>query len=110
MGFAILVILAIVGFVVLLPLAESALGVAIMLLAWAAIGWLAGQILRGRGYGAVGNILLGLGGGLVGRLLFGLVAPGLAGGMLGGLLAGVVGALILVYLVRLLGINPTFGR
>jgi uncharacterized membrane protein YeaQ/YmgE (transglycosylase-associated protein family) len=110
MGFAILVILAIVGFVVLLPLAESAVGVAIMLLAWAGIGWVAGQVLRGRGYGAVGNILLGLGGGLVGRVLFGVIAPGLASGLLGGLLSGVVGAIVLVYIVRLLGINPSFGR
>lgn len=110
MGMVILILLAVIGLFVILPLVGSIFELALVLLVWAAIGWLAGQLLRGRGYGAIGNIVLGLGGGIVGRLLFGLFAPGMAAGLVGTLLAGVVGAVVLVYAVRLLGVNPSFGR
>ncbi len=105
-----LIILVLVGLFVIIPTFTSLLGLVFTLLAWAAIGWLAGQFLRGRGYGAIGNILLGVGGGILGGLIFNVAAPALAAGLLGKLLSGVVGAIILVYVVRLLGINPSFGR
>ncbi len=110
MGMVILVILALIGVFVILPLIGSLLNTIIVLLIWAAIGWLAGKFLRGRGFGTIGNILLGLGGGLLGGILFGILAPGLTGGLLGTLISGVVGAVVLVYLIRLLGISPQFGR
>lgn len=110
MAALVLIVLALIGLFVILPTFSSIFGLVISLLVWAAIGWLAGKFLRGRGYGAVGNILLGVGGGILGGLIFQVAAPALAMGLLGNLLSGVVGAIALVYVVRLLGINPSFGR
>ncbi len=59
-------------------------------------GYLAGQLMRGRGYGLVGNALLGLGGGIVGSIVFGLLGIG-GGGIIGNVIVGVLGACILVY-------------
>ncbi|MCA9911065.1 MAG: hypothetical protein KC519_20570, partial [Anaerolineae bacterium] len=109
MAAIVLIVLALIGLFVILPTFTSLLGLAFTLLVWAVIGWLAGQLLRGRGYGAIGNILLGVGGGILGGLIFHVAAPALAAGLIGKLLSGVVGAVALVYVVRLLGINPSFG-
>lgn len=109
MPFAILIILAIIGLFVILPTIGSLVNLAIVLAVWAFIGWAAGKLLRGRGYGTLGNILLGLAGGLVGGMVFGILSPGLSAGLLGGLLSGVVGAVLVIYIMRLLG-NPSFGR
>ncbi|MCJ9428600.1 GlsB/YeaQ/YmgE family stress response membrane protein [Kordiimonas marina] len=61
----------------------------------AVAGFLAGHILRGEGFGAIGNIVLGILGGIVGKLLFGVLGLGPTG-MIGQIIAGVVGAVILV--------------
>ncbi|NVJ69932.1 MAG: GlsB/YeaQ/YmgE family stress response membrane protein [Alphaproteobacteria bacterium] len=62
----------------------------------AIVGFLAGHIIRGKGFGALGNIIIGIFGGLVGGFLFGLIGLGPTG-WIGDIIAGVVGALILVY-------------
>ena len=62
----------------------------------ALVGFLAGHIMRGEGYGALGNIILGIFGGIIGRILFGFAGLGPTG-LIGDIIAGVVGALILVY-------------
>ena len=59
-------------------------------------GFLAGHILRGEGYGALGNIILGVFGGLVGGLLFGVLGLGPTG-LIGEIISGTIGAVILVY-------------
>lgn len=66
------------------------------ILVGAAAGFLAGHILRGEGYGAIGNIVLGILGGVVGDFLFGLAGLGPTG-IIGELIAATVGAVILVY-------------
>lgn len=76
-------------------------GLLLSVLIWAVIGWLAGQIMKGEGYGALGNILLGLVGGLVGGLVFGLLGIG-SGGLLGTILVGVVGSIIVILVGRML--------
>jgi uncharacterized membrane protein YeaQ/YmgE (transglycosylase-associated protein family) len=63
-------------------------------------GWLAGQIAKGQGFGLLGNLIVGVIGSLLGNFLFGLI--GLAAyGPIARLVTAVVGALILLYLVRL---------
>lgn len=62
----------------------------------AIVGFLAGHILRGEGYGAIGNIILGIFGGLVGGFLFGIIGLGPTG-LIGEIISGTVGAVILVY-------------
>ena len=63
-------------------------------------GWLAGLIMKGRGYGIVVDLLLGLVGGWIGGILFGRFLA--VGGPVGGLLVRLVGAILLVVIVRAL--------
>ncbi len=59
-------------------------------------GYLAGHILRGKGYGALGNIILGIFGGLIGDFLFGILGLGPTG-LAGDIIAATVGSVILVF-------------
>lgn len=63
----------------------------------AAAGYLAGHILRGRGYGALGNVVLGILGGVLGELIFGLAGLG-PSNLIGDLVAATIGSVLLVYL------------
>ncbi len=64
----------------------------------AIVGWLAGKIIRGHGFGLLWNILIGICGAFAGNFLFGLV--GLATtNWLGQLISGVVGAIALLWLI-----------
>jgi uncharacterized membrane protein YeaQ/YmgE (transglycosylase-associated protein family) len=69
-----------------------------MILLGAAAGWLAGQLMRGQGFGLVGNILVGIVGSVVGGMAFRLIQVQ-ATGPFGELLTATVGAVLLVYLV-----------
>jgi uncharacterized membrane protein YeaQ/YmgE (transglycosylase-associated protein family) len=62
-------------------------------------GWLAGKIMRGRGYGVLIDLLLGLVGSVVGGFVFGLLGL-YASSLIGTLLVATAGAVILVWLVR----------
>jgi uncharacterized membrane protein YeaQ/YmgE (transglycosylase-associated protein family) len=59
-------------------------------------GWLAGQVMRGSGYGILIDIVLGLVGGIVGGWLFGALGVFPGGGVIGSILVAFVGAVILV--------------
>jgi uncharacterized membrane protein YeaQ/YmgE (transglycosylase-associated protein family) len=64
-------------------------------------GWLAGKIMKGRGFGLLGNLAVGVVGSFVGGLVFRLI--GLAPThIVGSLISAVVGAIVLLYLVGLL--------
>jgi uncharacterized membrane protein YeaQ/YmgE (transglycosylase-associated protein family) len=65
-------------------------------------GWLAGQVMRGGGYGVLMDIVLGLLGGLIGGWLFGSLGIWPAGGIVGSIVVSFVGAVILVGLTRML--------
>jgi uncharacterized membrane protein YeaQ/YmgE (transglycosylase-associated protein family) len=75
-------------------------------LAWIVVGlvagWLAGQLMKGGGYGVVVDIILGLLGGVVGGWLFGLLGVSSGGGMIGSIIVAFVGAVVLVGITRLL--------
>lgn len=64
-------------------------------------GWLAGLIIKGRGFGLLGNIVIGLIGGLLGGWLFNLVGVSVPGWP-GQILVAAVGAIVLVFIVRTL--------
>jgi uncharacterized membrane protein YeaQ/YmgE (transglycosylase-associated protein family) len=66
----------------------------------AVAGWLAGTIMKGGGFGLLGNILIGIVGGVVGGFLFGLLGV-FSGGLIGSIVTATVGAVVLLYLVRL---------
>jgi uncharacterized membrane protein YeaQ/YmgE (transglycosylase-associated protein family) len=64
-------------------------------------GWLAGQIMKGGGFGIVGNLVVGVIGALLGGWLFralGISAYGLAGS----LIVATVGAIVLLFLLGLI--------
>jgi len=63
-------------------------------------GWLAGNILRGGGFGLLINILVGIVGAFIGNYVFGLLGI-MAGGSVGQLVAATIGALILLFVVGL---------
>ena len=66
-----------------------------------AAGWLAGQVMKGGGYGLVGDLIVGVIGGLLGGFLFGLLGIS-AGGLLGSLVTATVGAVVLIALLRVI--------
>ena len=63
-------------------------------------GWLAGQVMKGGGYGVLADIVLGILGGILGGWIFGKMGIG-AGGTIGSIVVAFVGAIILVGLTRL---------
>ncbi len=67
----------------------------------AVAGWLAGQFMKGRGFGLLGNIVVGIVGAVIGGWLlgsFGLVGTGL----IGRLTTATVGAVVLLFVVSLI--------
>lgn len=63
------------------------------------IGWLAGLITRGRGFGIIGDIVVGI----VGAMLGGWMATAIgisASSSIGGFLLALIGAVVLVGLTR----------
>lgn len=70
-------------------------------------GWLAGLIVRGRGYGCLGDMLLGIVGAFVAAFLLQIFAPSLMGGtqvfrFTGTAVLAFLGALLLALIGRLI--------
>jgi uncharacterized membrane protein YeaQ/YmgE (transglycosylase-associated protein family) len=63
-------------------------------------GWLAGQVMKGGGYGILVDILLGLVGGVIGGWLFNILGIYPGGGAIASIIVAFVGAVILVALSR----------
>lgn len=63
-------------------------------------GWLAGQIMKGGGFGLLGDLVVGVIGAILGGFLFGLLGLS-ATGLLGNLITATVGAMVLIALLRL---------
>ncbi len=66
-----------------------------------AAGWLAGKIMKGKGFGVVGDIVIGVIGALVGGFLFRLFGISDEGGLLWSLVVATIGAVVLLYVLRL---------
>ena len=66
-----------------------------------AAGWLAGKVMKGSGYGLIGDLIIGVVGAFLGGWIFGLLHIA-AGGLLGLLVTAFVGAVVLVWLLRLM--------
>lgn len=78
-------------------------GLLVAVIVWMLAGMFAGRLLRGSGYGPVGDVLLGLAGGVVGSIVVRLLNLGWIGDIwiIGNIIVGVIGAVVLVWLVRL---------
>ena len=64
----------------------------------ALVGWLAGQITKGSGFGVIGNILIGIGGGFLGSLVFTLVGFKTTS-IIGEIISGIIGAILLLWII-----------
>lgn len=64
-------------------------------------GWLAGKVMRGGGYGVIGDMIVGVIGALIGGWLFGQLGIS-AGGIIGAIITAFVGAVILIFLLRII--------
>ena len=72
----------------------------IWLVVGAVAGWLAGQIVKGHGFGLVGNIVVGI----VGAFLAGWLLPNLGlglTGIVGSIIYAAIGAIILLFVIGL---------
>ena len=67
-------------------------GLLIFIAIGAAAGWVAGILMKGRGFGLAGNIIIGIIGAIAGGLLFGLL------GLIGSIVTAIVGAAALLFL------------
>jgi len=77
-------------------------GIIAWLLVGLIAGWLAGQFMRGGGFGIVGDIVMGIVGAFVGGLLFSFLMPGSAVGLIGSIVVAFLGAVVLILAVRAL--------
>jgi uncharacterized membrane protein YeaQ/YmgE (transglycosylase-associated protein family) len=76
-------------------------GILILLLVGLVAGWLAGQIVRGRGFGLIGDLVVGVVGAFIGSWLFGALGIFIGMGLLGTIISATIGAVILVAIIRL---------
>ena len=75
----------------------------VWLIVGAIAGWLAGQIVKGYGFGLVGNIVVGIVGAFIAGWLFPKLGVGPAGGsILWAIIYSAVGAIILLFIVGLI--------
>lgn len=65
----------------------------------AVAGWIAGQLMKGGGFGLLGNIIIGIVGSFVGGFLFGRF---ISGGLIGVIVTATLGAVVLLAVVKLL--------
>jgi uncharacterized membrane protein YeaQ/YmgE (transglycosylase-associated protein family) len=63
-------------------------------------GWLAGQFLKGGGFGIFGDIVVGVIGAVIGGFMFHVMDLSAGGGLLGNLTAATIGAIVLLILIR----------
>jgi uncharacterized membrane protein YeaQ/YmgE (transglycosylase-associated protein family) len=64
-------------------------------------GWLAGQLMKGGGFGVVGDIVVGIIGALLGGFLFSSLGVSAGGGLLGAIIVATIGAVLLIFILRL---------
>jgi uncharacterized membrane protein YeaQ/YmgE (transglycosylase-associated protein family) len=74
----------------------------IILIIGAIAGWLAGVVMKGRGFGLIGDIVLGIIGAFVGSWVLGRLGVSLGAGYLGVILTAMIGAIIVLVIVRLI--------
>ena len=74
----------------------------IILLVGAVAGWLAGVLMRGRGFGILGTIVVGIVGALLASWLLPMVGIAIGGGILGAIIHATIGAVILLFGIGLI--------
>jgi uncharacterized membrane protein YeaQ/YmgE (transglycosylase-associated protein family) len=78
-------------------------------------GWLAGEIMRGYGFGLIGDILIGIVGAFIGDWLLPRLGIHLGAGIIASIINATIGAVILLLLIRIVrgpgwGLRRGWGR
>jgi uncharacterized membrane protein YeaQ/YmgE (transglycosylase-associated protein family) len=76
-------------------------GIIIFLLIGAIAGWLAGQIMKGGGYGLLGDIIVGIVGAAIAGFLLPRLGIFIGGSIIGAIINATIGACILLFVIRL---------
>ena len=76
-------------------------GLIIFLAIGALSGWLAGSLMKGRGFGLLGNIVVGVIGAVLGGFVFNFLGIAV-GGILGSIITATVGAALLLFIVGII--------
>jgi uncharacterized membrane protein YeaQ/YmgE (transglycosylase-associated protein family) len=84
----------------------SGQGLLIILLVGAIAGWLAGQIVRGAGFGLIGDICVGIVGALIGAWLFPRLGIRLGSGLVAAIISSTAGAVLLLLIIWLVERGP----
>ncbi|MBO4503226.1 MAG: GlsB/YeaQ/YmgE family stress response membrane protein [Bacteroidales bacterium] len=78
------------------------MGIIVSLVLGAVIGWLAGNIMRGGGFGLLWNIIIGVIGSFIGSFVMNLLHVNTGGGIVWQIIVGVIGACLLLWVISLL--------
>ncbi|MCX7363492.1 MAG: GlsB/YeaQ/YmgE family stress response membrane protein [Alphaproteobacteria bacterium] len=74
----------------------------VILLVGIVAGWLAGQVVRGTGFGLIGDLIVGIAGAFVAAWLFPHLNIHLGSGIIAEIISSALGAIILLLVVRLI--------
>ena len=74
----------------------------VFLIVGAIAGWLAGQLVKGYGFGLLGNIVVGIIGALIAGWLFPAAGITIGTGIISTIIYATIGAVILLVLLRLI--------
>ena len=74
----------------------------IILVVGAVAGWLAGQIVRGMGFGLIGNIIVGIVGAFIAGWLLPRIGIVIGGGMVASIINATIGAVVLLVILGLI--------
>lgn len=75
------------------------MNIILFLIIGALAGYLAGLIMKGRGFGLLGNLVVGIVGAVLGGYLLGGYMPA---GLIGVLISATIGAVILLFIIGLI--------
>lgn len=67
----------------------------------AIVGWLAGVLMKGSGFGLLGNIIIGILGAIIGGWLTDALNINIASGITGNIITGILGAILLIWILGL---------
>ena len=65
-------------------------------------GWLAGLIIKGRGFGLIGDLIIGVLGAFLGGWLFGALGISIGSGLASLIVTATIGAVVLLFLIKLI--------
>ena len=71
-------------------------------------GWLAGQLVRGAGFGLIGDLVVGILGAFIGSWLLPQLHIHLGAGMINAIINATIGAVILLIIIRLVTFRSAY--